>query len=119
MKKEYSIDILLITIVFATVGCHQQQQIPEKENVDQPEDIYTCSMHPQVQEHHPGNCPICGMQLVKKNTKPIAATDIGLETLLKPTNEFVISSLPVITPERKITDMQIKAYGVIEYDTRA
>lgn len=26
---------------------------------------YTCSMHPQVHEDHPGNCPICGMKLIK------------------------------------------------------
>lgn len=26
---------------------------------------YTCSMHPQVHEDHPGNCPICGMKLIR------------------------------------------------------
>nr|WP_294900715.1 efflux RND transporter periplasmic adaptor subunit [uncultured Pedobacter sp.] len=26
---------------------------------------YTCSMHPQIVEDHPGTCPICGMDLVK------------------------------------------------------
>jgi len=26
---------------------------------------YTCSMHPQVHEEHPGSCPICGMKLIK------------------------------------------------------
>lgn len=25
---------------------------------------YTCSMHPQIHEDHPGNCPICGMKLI-------------------------------------------------------
>lgn len=25
--------------------------------------IYTCPMHPQVRQEHPGNCPICGMTL--------------------------------------------------------
>ena len=25
--------------------------------------IYTCPMHPQIREPHPGNCPICGMAL--------------------------------------------------------
>ena len=25
---------------------------------------YTCSMHPQVMENHPGNCPLCGMKLI-------------------------------------------------------
>lgn len=26
--------------------------------------LYTCGMHPQVVEDHPGDCPICGMKLV-------------------------------------------------------
>lgn len=29
--------------------------------------IYTCSMHAQIKEAKPGQCPICGMTLVKKN----------------------------------------------------
>ncbi|MEJ6981894.1 efflux RND transporter periplasmic adaptor subunit [Pedobacter sp. P351] len=30
---------------------------------------YTCPMHPQIVQDHPGNCPICGMELVvMKNT---------------------------------------------------
>jgi Cu(I)/Ag(I) efflux system membrane fusion protein len=27
---------------------------------------WTCPMHPQVRQDHPGSCPICGMKLVKK-----------------------------------------------------
>ncbi len=25
--------------------------------------IYTCAMHPEIRQDHPGNCPICGMTL--------------------------------------------------------
>jgi RND family efflux transporter MFP subunit len=45
--------------------------------------LYTCGMHPQVVQDHPGNCPICGMKLtpVRKqagagspaSTKPAAS----------------------------------------------
>ena len=31
--------------------------------------IYTCPMHPQIKMEKPGNCPICGMTLVKKTIK--------------------------------------------------
>jgi RND family efflux transporter MFP subunit len=36
------------------------------------EQLYTCGMHPQVIEHKPGNCPICGMKLtpVRKQAGP-------------------------------------------------
>jgi Cu+-exporting ATPase len=33
--------------------------------------IYTCSMHPEVQQDHPGNCPKCGMTLELKTTSAI------------------------------------------------
>jgi rubrerythrin len=36
-----------------------------KEKSDQT-DYYTCVMHPQIHSPTPGNCPICGMKLVKK-----------------------------------------------------
>jgi hypothetical protein len=28
--------------------------------------MYTCKMHPQIVSDQPGDCPICGMKLVKK-----------------------------------------------------
>ena len=28
--------------------------------------LYVCPMHPHIQQHGPGECPICGMTLVKK-----------------------------------------------------
>lgn len=28
--------------------------------------IYTCPMHPEIQQHQPGDCPICGMTLIEK-----------------------------------------------------
>jgi membrane fusion protein, copper/silver efflux system len=35
--------------------------------------IYYCPMHPQIQQDHPGDCPICSMTLVPKPTGPAAA----------------------------------------------
>jgi Cu+-exporting ATPase len=29
--------------------------------------LYTCPMHPQIEQDHPGACPICGMALEPKN----------------------------------------------------
>ena len=43
---------------------------------------------------------------------------IDLTTLLKPTDGFVISSLPVTTLERSTENIEIDALGSIAYDTR-
>ena len=36
--------------------------------------LYTCSMHPQVVQDHPGDCPICGMKLVqmRRQSPPVS-----------------------------------------------
>ena len=31
-----------------------------------PKTIYTCPMHPEIEQDHPGDCPICGMRLEPK-----------------------------------------------------
>ncbi|QEC70281.1 HlyD family efflux transporter periplasmic adaptor subunit [Panacibacter ginsenosidivorans] len=76
-------------------------------------------MHPQVLEHHPGDCPICGMRLIKKNAEAASINNIELESLLKPANEFVVTSLPVTTAQEKNITVPVKVYGTVEYDTRA
>ncbi len=30
---------------------------------------YTCAMHPQIHQDKPGKCPICGMNLIKKEER--------------------------------------------------
>ena len=42
--------------------------------------LYTCGMHPQVVQDHPGNCPICGMKLTpirKQSGSADASTSSG------------------------------------------
>lgn len=79
---------------------------------------YTCPMHPEIVADKPGNCPVCGMKLVKKERKNVKVDDILLESLLKPTNEFVVSTVPVITMGKKNVSTEVQALGRITYDTR-
>jgi Cu(I)/Ag(I) efflux system membrane fusion protein len=53
---------LLFTLWFA--ACKQKPQSPVVKTT-QSRAYYTCSMHPQIHEDHDGNCPICGMKLIK------------------------------------------------------
>ena len=54
-----------------------------------------------------------------ENEKPVASKNINLGTLLKPTNEFVVASLPVTTPRESGINISVNAFGVVEADTRA
>jgi len=66
--------------------------------------LYTCGMHPQVIQDHPGNCPICGMKLtkIKRPTGGAAATTGSGERKIKywraPMDPTYISDKPGKSP---------------------
>lgn len=51
---------------------HRHQLV--RETAPDGEVYYSCPMHPEVHQAHPGNCPICGMPLVQRH-----ATSVGGE----------------------------------------
>src|SRR6266404_1265875 len=59
--------------------------------------LFTCPMHPEVRQNHPGNCPICGMAL-----EPVSlSTDAGEESdeasdMSRRFRISVLLSLPVL-----------------------
>lgn len=82
---------------------------------------YTCPMHPQIVQEKPGSCPICGMDLVRKN--PGAGGDTlsvnaDLKALLNPTNQVVVANIATIKPERRSEPVAVTANGIVTYDTR-
>ena len=118
MKRLKIISIFLVFVI--AIGCNNNKDkdphAQHKAAVVQ--DIYTCPMHPEIIRDKPGKCPICGMDLVKKETDSKKVSNVELESLLKPTNEFVISAIPVTTIQKKEEQIEIEALGNIAYDTR-
>ncbi|MGV4878790.1 heavy metal-binding domain-containing protein, partial [Acetobacter indonesiensis] len=43
------------------MSCHHAPQQPSAAGESTPGMIWTCPMHPQIRQDHPGNCPLCGM----------------------------------------------------------
>lgn len=68
--------------------------------VEKAKDIYYCPMHPTVVSDHPGNCPICGMTLVKREpvqTSP-AAAELAGSGAVDPSVAAV-----ALSPEQRVT----------------
>lgn len=105
-------------LLVGLMACNTNKDQHDQHNTKAEPDVYTCPMHPQITRDKPGQCPICGMQLVKKEKHGTRENDADLEALLKPTNEFVISRIPVTTVQKKEQEIEIDALGKIAYDTR-
>lgn len=104
--------------LFLIIPACKEKKTNQTANQDMRTELYTCPMHPQIIRDKPGVCPICGMQLVKKEDSGETIKNISLNTLLKPTNSFVVSSIPVTTLQQSEQEIEIDALGTITYDTR-
>src|SRR5208283_797782 len=70
---------LLAAVVVVTSSCGKNSGT--QAGAAESKTLYTCGMHPQIIQDHPGNCPICGMKLtpIRKqgtNASPAEAASI-------------------------------------------
>ncbi|MGH7972855.1 MAG: efflux RND transporter periplasmic adaptor subunit, partial [Limisphaerales bacterium] len=89
--------------------------------------LYTCGMHPQVVQDHPGNCPLCGMKLTPVR-KPASNAQAGSAPAAgegEAAESQVIAVDPVTTQNMGIRTTTvtrgplrrtIRTVGVIDYD---
>ena len=56
--KSVMIHLICVSLLSAIVASCSKSTSPTEKT------LYTCSMHPQVIQDQPGDCPICGMKLV-------------------------------------------------------
>ena len=79
-------------------------------------EVYTCSMHPEIIRDKPGNCPICGMNLVKKVTENNPVDDNSIDNLIKPTDNFIVGNYQTTTAIDTTISSEINLPGIVAYD---
>lgn len=70
MKKVTIIIFILTTFSYAQAQDMKGMDMDKKEIKQQPV-TYTCPMHPEIHSTKPGNCPKCGMKLIKEKPKAV------------------------------------------------
>lgn len=110
--------VLYLFVVLAVIvtGCNSSDK--GKNTIAAGKQQYRCPMHHEIVRDKPGNCPICGMDLVPFGGEEKALTDVKLTTLLRPTNSYVISTIPTIALEHSEEQIEVEALGTVQYDTR-
>jgi Cu(I)/Ag(I) efflux system membrane fusion protein len=116
--------VLLLALL---AGCKGKAHGPAAQAPAQPmatagAQLYTCSMHPQIVRDAPGQCPICGMDLVPKaNGRTQAAADTagaGLNHLVTSANGSVVSAIATVRPTSGAAADTLTLPGVVDYDPR-
>lgn len=117
MKQVYS--LIILALLLFVVACKNKKQDHPQHDTGESAAMYTCPMpEHSVFRDKPGKCPKCGMELVKMEMGGKIAADMEMESLLRPADEFVVSSIPVVAVQRRAEPLDIDALGYITYDTR-
>ncbi len=92
----------------APAGDHVHAQAAEEAT------LWTCSMHPQIQQPEPGSCPLCGMDLIPVESGSGTAGS-GRQVELSPSARALarVATAPV---ERRTVATEIRMVGKIDYD---
>jgi len=79
------------------------------------EQIWTCSMHPQIRLPKPGKCPICGMDLVLAKSDDEADQAGPRELILSPYARK-LAEIETARVERRFVSNEVRMIGRIKYD---
>ena len=110
-----------------TAQIEKGEEVTE-DHVHETGEIWTCSMHPQIRKDGPGQCPICGMDLIPVSTTQtvgqgqIQMTQTAMQIAnvqtttvqrAKPTKEIYLSG-KVVADERNVGEITARFGGRIE-----
>lgn len=71
MKKIALAIFILASYSFAQAQDMKGMNMNKKETKKEQQVTYTCPMHPEIHATKPGNCPKCGMKLIKEKPKAV------------------------------------------------
>ena len=77
--KRTLIVIGCLLLVVVAGGCFDRRESPKETQGAVKSELYVCPMHPQIRSDKPGQCPICGMDLVLVDQNKVESADAHAE----------------------------------------
>jgi len=94
-----------------------QEQIDnhEHQGVSAQEEIWTCSMHPQIRMHEPGKCPICAMDLIPLIQGGVTQDPTAIQ--LSP-EAIALANVQTSVVSTNQSKREIRLFGIVQPDER-
>tara|TARA_R110000868_G_scaffold113264_1_gene304148 strand:+ start:3342 stop:5180 length:1839 start_codon:yes stop_codon:yes gene_type:complete len=111
--------ILIGWLLIGGSGSDSQEELPTDHSaMDHAEGTtWTCSMHPQIQREEPGNCPICGMELIPMKEDEDDG-EAGQYSVKLSNAAMKIAEVEMSTIERKAPYKEVYLPGKVMADER-
>ena len=80
--------------------------------------LWTCSMHPQIKMEEPGNCPICGMELIPMESSDDSSENIAANEIVMNEEAYQLANIQTTIVEKASADKEIRLLGRVKPDER-
>lgn len=95
---------------------HDQGKLHDAE--DHKTQIWTCSMHPQIQMDNPGNCPICGMELIPLEMSKNRDDTIDPDEIVMTEEAIQLANIQTSQVMRSNAKKEVRLLGTVKPDER-
>ena len=84
---------------------------------DATSEIWTCSMHPQIQKDKPGQCPLCGMDLIPLDNS-IGSDDASPDEVNMSESAMKLAEIQTFVVRKEKPEKEIRMLGKVKADER-
>jgi Cu(I)/Ag(I) efflux system membrane fusion protein len=126
IKDNYKLvlGVFIVGLLFGWIFFHSSSeaivttQEVEGHNHETENQIWTCSMHPQIKQDKPGLCPICGMDLIPLTTAASSGDDINPNEIVMSEAAAKLASIQTMMVSKGIPKKTVYLQGKIQADER-
>ncbi|MGM0581437.1 MAG: efflux RND transporter periplasmic adaptor subunit [Bacteroidota bacterium] len=126
INKTIIIAILISLVLGAVIGylisnsSSQQTNTSEHQHTaeESKDQIWTCSMHPSVRQNEPGDCPICGMDLIPLDEAEGEGDVLSEDAISMSATAMRLAQVSTTKVERKEVEKDIRLTAKIQEDER-
>ncbi|MCA1745796.1 MAG: efflux RND transporter periplasmic adaptor subunit, partial [Bacteroidales bacterium] len=111
----FVLGLLLGWLVFGG-SSHNQDAAHDHALEAEGETTYTCSMHPQIRQGEPGDCPICGMDLIPVEADGEGESDVNALRMSPTAMQLAGVQTTVITTGESVKSLRLN--GKVQADER-
>ncbi len=131
-KRKFSLLTIIAVIIvsfaagYVMRGCGQetapagtagmQHDHADSSEIDEKVEVWTCSMHPQIRQPEPGDCPICGMDLIPAEVTDTQKASASGGDLKLSERARKLAEIRTARVERRYVSRDVKLFGKVTYD---
>ncbi|RXP44975.1 efflux RND transporter periplasmic adaptor subunit [Lutibacter sp. HS1-25] len=121
--KNYIIGFVLVLIgmvlgnLFSGGNSTIKENHEHKLTKDAATQLWTCSMHPQIKMQEPGNCPICGMELIPLETNT-TSENINVDEIVLSESAYQLGNIQTSVVQKSQAEKEIRLLGKVQANER-